>query len=93
MISPNSSLDDIFERICVPVLITFNSKVIDRYTRYTNDYKEEMKVEMEKYFCKFATLFAELGIDIEIHLFLLPLKTKETFVNMLNDKLKLWQRI
>ena len=77
----------------MPVLITFNSKVIDRYTRYTNDYKEEMKVEMEKYFCQFATLFTELGIDIEIHLFLLPLKTKETFVNMLNDKLKLWQRI
>ena len=93
LISPNSSLDDIFERICVPVLITFNSKVIDRYTRYTNDYKEEMKVEMKKYFCQFSTLFAELGIDIEIHLFLLPLKTKETFVNMLNDKLKLWQRI
>ena len=52
-----------------------------------------MKVEMKKYFCQFSTLFAELGIDIEIHLFLLPLKTKETFVNMLNDKLKLWQRI
>lgn len=93
LISPDTSLDEIFERICVPVLVTFNSKVIDRHTKFTDEYKEEMKVEMEKYFKQFSTLFGKLGIDIEIHLFLLPLKTKETFIKMLNDKLQLWQQI
>lgn len=93
LISPNTSLDEIFERICVPVLITFNSKVIDKHVKYTNAYKEEMKTEMEKYFNQFESQFEKLGIDIEVHLFLLPLKTKETFVQMLNNKLNLWQQL
>ena len=93
LISPDTSLDDIFERICVPVLITFNSKVIDKHTKYTNAYREEMKTEMEKYFNQFESQFEKLGIDIEVHLFLLPLKTKETFVQMLNNRLNLWQQL
>lgn len=93
LISADTSLDEIFERICVPVLITFNSKVIDKHVKYTNAYKEEMKTEMEKYFNQFESQFEKLGIDIEVHLFLLPLKTKETFVQMLNNKLNLWQQL
>lgn len=93
LISPDTSLDEIFERICVPVLITFNSKVIDKHVKYTDVYKEEMRTEMEKYFNQFETQFEKLGIDIEVHLFLLPLKTKETFVQMLNNKLNLWQQL
>lgn len=93
LISPDTSLDEIFERICVPVLITFNSKVIDKHVKYTNAYKEDMKNEMEKYFNQFESQFEKLGIDIEVHLFLLPLKTKETFVQMLNNKLNLWQQL
>lgn len=93
LISQDTSLDEIFERICVPVLITFNSKVIDKHVKYTNAYKEEMKNEMEKYFNQFESQFEKLGIDIEVHLFLLPLKTKETFVQMLNNKLNLWQQL
>lgn len=93
LISPDTSLDEIFERICVPVLITFNSKVIDKHVKYTDAYKEEMRTEMEKFFNQFETQFEKLGIDIEVHLFLLPLKTKETFVQMLNNKLNLWQQL
>ncbi len=93
LISPDTSLDDIFERICVPVLITFNSKVIDKHTKYTTTYKEEMKAEMEKHFKQFESQFKKLGIDIEVHLFLLPLKTKETFVQILNNKLIQWQQL
>lgn len=52
-----------------------------------------MKAEMEKYFEQFETQFEKLGLNIEVHLFLLPLKTKETFVQMLNDKLNLWQQL
>lgn len=93
LISPDTSLDDIFERICVPVLITFNSKVIDKHTKYTTTYKEEMKAEMEKHFKQFESQFKKLGMDIEVHLFLLPLKTKETFVQILNNKLIQWQQL
>lgn len=93
LISPDTSLDEIFKRICVPVLITFNSKVIDKHTECTDAYKEEMKTEMEKYFKQFESQFVKLGIDIEVHLFLLPLKTKETFVQMLNNKLNQWQQL
>ena len=93
LISPDTSLDEIFERICVPVLITFNSNIINKHSKYTDIYKEEMKTEMEKYFKQFEALFEKLRIDIEVHLFLLPLKTKETFIQMLNEKLKLWQQL
>ncbi len=93
LICSNTSLDEIFERICVPVLITFNSTVIDKHTKFTDTYKEEMKTEMEKYFKQFETLLGKLGIDIEIHLFLLPLKTKETFIQMLNQRLNLWKQL
>lgn len=93
LFSPNTSLDDIFEKMCVPVLITFDSEVIDRHNKYTINYKEEMKAEMEHYFEKFEESFNKIGLNLEIHLFLLPLKTKETFIKMLNEKLNLWKQL
>lgn len=93
LISPDSSLDDIFDKICVPVLITFNSKVIDRYNKSSKEYKEEMKEEMEKYAKQFSEQFAKLGIELEVHLFLLPLKTKQSFVQLLDEKLNVWKQI
>lgn len=93
LFSPNTSLDEVFEKLCVPVLITFNSNVIDKHDKFTNSYKEEMEAEMKTYSQKFKDLFSKLGISLEIHLFLLPLKTKETFVEMLNDKLNVWKQI
>ena len=93
LISPDTSLDDVFEKICIPVLITFNSNVIDKYDKFTDAYKMEMKHEMEKYAKQFGEKFKKLGIELEVHLFLLPLKTKETFVQLLNDKLNAWKQV
>lgn len=93
LISPDTSLDDIFEKICIPVLITFNSKVINAHKKMTAGYKHEMKEEMKKYSKRFREQFKKLGINLEVHLFLLPLKTKETFVQILNDKLNVWKLI
>lgn len=93
LLSPDTSLDEIFEKICIPVLITFNSKVIDKYDKFSVAYKTEMQQEMEKYAKQFGEHFKKLGIELEVHLFLLPLKTKETFVQLLNDKLNAWKQV
>ena len=82
----NKSLDEIIARICVPVLLTYDSKVVAKHTIASNEYRTELKEE----FCKFYRKFQKEGlpVDVRIHLFLLPLNSKSEFIELLDQELK-----
>jgi hypothetical protein len=91
LISPNTSLDDVFSRVCIPVLLTYNSDTIAQHTSMSDKYREAVKKELLDFYDKFAK--KDLPASLRIHLFLIPLGDKKLLVDELHKKLRAMQEI
>ncbi len=91
LMDPRTSLDEIFKRACIPVLLTYNSEVINKYNRNDGDYIEDFRKEILSNYKKFSE--SKLPENIHIHLFLFPIKEKERLIEALDARLKKWQQI
>jgi hypothetical protein len=91
LLSPSVSLDEIFDAACIPVLLTYDGDVTAAHSEHCATYFEDLQVELLAIYSKFAS--QRLPTDISIHLFLIPLKTKEILITHLDQKLKAWQSI
>jgi hypothetical protein len=89
LLSPNASLDCIFKRLCVPVLLTYDSPCVKSHAAITKEYQRAFEAELAQHYAAFAG--SHLPNDIRIHLFLLPLHTKKTLISLLDKGLKQWQ--
>jgi hypothetical protein len=86
LLDENTSLDEIFDSACIPVLLTYDSKVIASFDKVCMEYEDAFKAEVEEKYQKFT---AKLGqLPIIVHLFLLPLDKKKELNNVLNESLK-----
>lgn len=91
LLDSNTSLDDIFESTCIPVLLTYDSKVLNKHNQKSKEYLAEMETELLKFYKKFCD---DLGkFPLTIHLFLVPLNTKDELIKKLEEKLRIWQQI
>jgi hypothetical protein len=95
LMQPNTSLDDIFKRACIPVLLTYDSDCINKHTVCDAAYGVAFTAEISKYYQVFAKKLVgkPLPSEMRVHLFLLPLKSKTDLVAKLDEKLKTWQDI
>jgi hypothetical protein len=95
LLSPNMSLDEVFSRACVPVLLTYDSDCLTRYNKCTDEYKAEFKIEVTKHYRSFVQRLKgkRIPAEVRIHLFLLPLHTKKVLIQELDEKLKIWQQL
>lgn len=91
LLSPNTSLDQVFDATCIPVLLTYDSPVVLKHKKFTDAYKNEIIKEMKHFHQKFCTDYG--ACNLRIHLFLIPLKEKAKLVKALNDRLNSWQNI
>jgi len=89
LISERTPLDYIFERVCIPVLLTYESKCIKGHVSTSDDFLSELKQELEKVYKYFSE--KELP-SVKIHLMLMPLEEKEALVKELQEKLEGLQR-
>lgn len=86
LISNRVSLDDIKKRICIPILITYNTDLYKKHTQFTEDFKTDISTECNK---AFASLEQRCrGINIKLHVFLVPLADKQELVSYADEKLK-----
>lgn len=91
LLNPNTSLDDIFDSTCIPVLLTYDSQVLNKHNKKSQEYLTEMETEILKFHKKFCD---DLGkFPLTIHLFLVPLNTKDELIKKLEEKLRIWQQI
>lgn len=91
LLNPNTSLDEVFQRACIPALLTYDSSAIAAHKASDAEYEAAFRDEIMKYWETFSK--KGLPTDIRIHLFLLPLKSKKELVAVLDKKLKSWQTI
>jgi hypothetical protein len=90
LLDPNTSLDDVFKCICVPVLLTYDSDLVKTHREFNQAYLDEIVPDIQanlKYFSDRVTC------PVKIHLFLLPLEDKAQLSQTLLNKLKAWQSI
>jgi hypothetical protein len=91
LLDPNVSLDDVFNRVVIPVLLTYDSKTISDFAICNDIYRAAFEEEITASYKAFCG--KELPQNITICLFLVPLKSKELLVEKLDNKLKIWQSI
>lgn len=91
LLDENVSLDDIFDATCIPVLLTYDGDVTGKYKECSGEYEAELLNEFTAVFEQFKA--SSLPGDLRIHLFLIPLATKEALLAELHKKLLAWQTI
>ncbi len=94
LLSPNTSLDVVFKRVCVPILLTYDSDCLKSFRKCTDEYTDAFKKEIIEYYDYFSKKLAakKFPEEIRFHLFLLPLSTKAALIKALDKKLRTWQQ-
>ena len=90
LLDPNTSLDDVFEAMVVPVLLTYNSDAINSHERVSDDFHKAFEAEVKKHHRTFSRKKLP---DVRIHFFLVPLKDKRELQQHLDAGLRRWQTL
>lgn len=88
LLGGNASLDEVFDVMCIPVLITYDSDALKCYKKVTEQYREELKKEVSSLWDRFEKELSALTLPVKVHLILMPLNTKEILLDVLNRNLK-----
>lgn len=95
LIDENTSLDEIFSRAVIPILLTYDSNVVKGSTISDQQYLENIKTELTSAYAKLRKRLDDEHIktfgtplEITVHIILLPLKDKAELTTALNQRLK-----
>jgi hypothetical protein len=85
LLNPNTSMDKVFTRICIPVLLAYDSKTIAKYKKEDESFLGDFELEIRAIHTKFAA--SRPPQSIHIHLFLLPLGRKSELATNFHERL------
>ncbi|MBB5788804.1 Hachiman antiphage defense system protein HamA [Jiangella mangrovi] len=90
LMHPHSSLDEVFARVVVPILLTYDSGSTLAHSRVCPEYETALEAEVRQIW---RTLNDRLDgrIPAEVRLFLVPLADKTAFEQALKAELQKWQ--
>lgn len=91
LLDERTSLDEVFEACCIPVLLTYDGKATADHDAFSEAYKEALAAEMRSIKERFDQRLT--SVPHRIHLFLVPLKTKQILVEALHQKLEAMKAI
>lgn len=91
LLQPEVSLDEVFQRVRIPILLTYDSSCVAEHSSCDVAYAKAFEQEIIKHHETFSG--RNLPKEILIHLFLLPIKQKDVLVKVLDEKLKVWQSL
>lgn len=86
LLDPATSLDDIFARVSVPVLLTYNSTVLATHTAVSAAFRSAIAAEFESHHSTFAG--QPRPASVRVHLILLPMNRKADLVTAFDARLK-----
>lgn len=86
LLHQNTSLDKIFARVTIPVLLTYDSTVVQSHSAVTAEYIAALKAEVDTHRTSFSERIPEL--PVAVRLLLLPLANKARLVALMDEALK-----
>lgn len=94
LLHPDTSLDTIFDNVCIPVLLTYDSPVVKSFCEVSAEFKVSFSTEILTHYTAFKQkVTTALPPRVRVHIFLLPLREKKSFVASLDEALKCLQAI
>jgi len=98
LLEENVSLDKVFQRACIPILLTYDSAVVQSSSKDDPDYIDNIRKEMSNAYInmrkklneEYEASFAET-LPITVHVILIPLKEKIKLIAALDTRLKALQ--
>ncbi len=91
LLDPNTPLNRIFDRMAIPVFLSYESAVLASHTDVSAKFLAAIKRELRKHHKTFSA--KELPDSIRVHLFLLPMKCKKSLVDAFDRRLESCQSI
>lgn len=91
LIHPNVSLDNIFDAVCIPVLLTYNSDAVAAHSEVTQQFTSAFKTEIQTHYNSFAGQNPVTSLRVE--LFLFPAADKAKLLTEFDERLKACQSI
>lgn len=91
LLSENKSLDHLFKRACLAVLLTYDSNCVRQHQRCDDSYQKAFVEEIQKHYSSFSR--NHLPRHVTVHLFLLPLHAKQELLVELDTRLRAAQAI
>ena len=86
LLENNASMDEVFTRLCVPVLLAYDSATVAAHSQTDNAYEAAITSEFEQYYDRFVG--TALPAELKIILILLPMNTKTKLLERFDAKLK-----
>ncbi|GFO65045.1 HamA C-terminal domain-containing protein [Geomonas paludis] len=98
LLDGNHSLDEVFKKACIPVLLTYDSDVVRNTSKSDDEYLDNIRKEMSAAFKKmrmklekkYEAQFKE-KLPLTVHVIFIPLHEKVALVTALHSKLKALQ--
>lgn len=98
LLHENTSLDEVFKRVCIPILLTYDSGVVGKSQVCNEEYKENIKAELitsyeslrKKLSAEYKNKFSQ-EFPLTAHVILVPLKEKKKLIAALDARLKALQ--
>lgn len=88
LLDQNTSLDELFDCACIPILITYDSNTLKNHNKITDNFNKELEEEVLAIRQKIEKKTSNLNLPVKIHLFLLPLQKKSVLIQKLDEQLK-----
>jgi hypothetical protein len=90
LMHPNTSLDAVFDRIVVPVLVTYDSDATLAHERDCPEYRADLEAEVRRAWMRFGRGL-DTNLPVTVRLFLVPLATKSALLRALDQELAGWR--
>lgn len=93
LLQPETSLDQVFARAVVPVLLTYDSAVTSQYKADSIEYREEIETELRAGWQRFCYRLEgrDLPREVSLRLILVPMSTKALLLAAFDKRLKALQ--
>ena len=85
LLDKSTSLDIIFKKIVIPVLITYESSAVSNHNSITESFESALKLEVENNYKHFVQKIG--NINIIIHLIMVPLYQKNLLIKAFDEEL------
>jgi hypothetical protein len=91
LLDQNTSLDEVFDAICIPVLLTYDSATLAGHKKVTADFSAAFNAEVAQHHATFSA--KELPANLRINLLLLPMCCKADLLSEFDRRLRSVQDI
>jgi hypothetical protein len=86
LLHQNTSLDKIFARVTIPVLLTYDSRAVQSHSSLSHEYSAALRAEVDAHRTSFSERVPKL--PVAVRLLLLPLSEKARLVALMDEALK-----